>query len=93
MLNKGVHSQGSLLANVLIGHTVDFATHTSTICIKYQVLLAAYYKAVKSNTHLFFPFLDTYYITFCAISLFFIHSVFFRLMRLPGLPSGQTGRV
>jgi hypothetical protein len=77
MPTKGVHLRGSLLANVLTGHTVDFATHTSTISIKYQVLLAAYYKAVKSNTHLFFPFLDTYYILFCAISLSFLFINFF----------------
>jgi hypothetical protein len=33
------------LATCLSGHMVDFTTHTSTVCIRYQVLLAAYYKA------------------------------------------------
>jgi hypothetical protein len=49
MSTKASPSRGSLFGNVLTGHTVNFATHTSTICIKYQVLLAAYYKAVNAN--------------------------------------------
>jgi hypothetical protein len=52
MSTEDAHSRGSLFGNVLTGHTVDFATHTSTICIKYQVLLAAYYKAAKA-THIY----------------------------------------
>jgi hypothetical protein len=94
MPSKGAHSQGTLFESVLTGHTVDFATHTSPICIKYQVLLAAYYKPVKANTFMLstcflFLFLDMYYIIFYAISLsFFIHSVFFRPRQLPSLPSG-----
>jgi hypothetical protein len=76
---EGTHSQCNLFGNVLAGHTADFATHT-TICIKHQVLLAAYYKAVKANTHLFFPqflfmFSDLLYSILHYFSFFFIHSV------------------
>jgi hypothetical protein len=35
----------SVVQHVLSGHIVGFATHTSTVCIRYQALLAAYYKA------------------------------------------------
>jgi uncharacterized surface protein with fasciclin (FAS1) repeats len=31
-------------ATCLSGHIVDFTTHTSTICIRYQALLVAYYE-------------------------------------------------
>jgi hypothetical protein len=32
-------------ATCLSGHIVDFTTHTSTVCIRYQVLMVAYCKA------------------------------------------------
>jgi hypothetical protein len=57
--------------------------HTSTICIQYQVLLVAYFKAMNANTCLFFPsvllfpFLDSYYILFYAISLLILFIQFF----------------
>jgi hypothetical protein len=35
-------------ATSMSGYIVDFTTHTSTVCIRYQVLLAAYYKADTS---------------------------------------------
>jgi hypothetical protein len=58
-------------------HIADFTTHTWTICIRHQVLLATYCKASHSSTHLFFScfslyFLDVYYILFCDISLSFL---------------------
>jgi hypothetical protein len=34
-------------ATCLSGHIVDFTTHTSTVCIRYQVLLAAQGSAVS----------------------------------------------
>jgi hypothetical protein len=78
MTNKGAIQEAICLS----GHIFDFNTHTSTICIRYQVLLAAYYKAGKANTHLFihsfflFLLLDTYsYSLLCYFSFSFIHSV------------------
>jgi hypothetical protein len=70
-----------LSENVPIGHIVDFTTHTSTDCMRYQVLMAAYYKAVNANTHLFFPsvslsILDAYYILF-SLLLFIFYSISF----------------
>jgi hypothetical protein len=62
------------------GQTVDFTTHTSTICTRYQVLLAAYHKT--ANTYLLFPpdFIFLFYtlITFrFTLFLFlFFHSVY-----------------
>jgi hypothetical protein len=32
-------------ATCLSGHIFDFTTHTSTVCIRYQVLLTEHYKA------------------------------------------------
>jgi hypothetical protein len=67
--------------SVPTGHAVHFTTHKSTICIRYQVLLAAYCKTGNAKTHLFFPsvflflFVDTYYILFYSL-YFSIPSVF-----------------
>jgi hypothetical protein len=65
----------------LSGHIVDFTTNTSTICLRCQVLLAAYHKAVSRNTHLFFPIFSFGRLLLCYCMMqflihFFIRSVF-----------------
>jgi hypothetical protein len=81
MTIEGAHLRGSLSRNMPTGHIVDFSTHTSTICIRSQVLLVAYYKDKNANTPLFFPsvfhvlFLNAYRILFYAISLSFLNSL------------------
>jgi hypothetical protein len=76
LLKVPIHEAICLSGNVPTGHIVDFSTHKSTTCIQYQVLLAAYYKALNANTHLFISsvflllFLDIYYVQFYVISLY-----------------------
>jgi hypothetical protein len=59
------------------GHTVDFTTHTSTICIRYQVLLAAYsyYKPrtrtrTRTRTHIY-SFLLVFSFSFQTIIIYY----------------------
>jgi hypothetical protein len=40
-----IHGANCSPGNVSTGHIVDFTTTTSTVCIRYQILLAHYYKA------------------------------------------------
>jgi hypothetical protein len=51
--------------SVATGHTVDFTSH---ICVRYQVLLAAFCKAAGANTFFSLCFsllFDSYYVLFC----------------------------
>jgi hypothetical protein len=45
MTTTSVHHEAICQSETVpTGHIVDFTTHTSTICIRYQLLLAAYYE-------------------------------------------------
>lgn len=54
MMSNGAHLRGNQSGNVSAGH-LDFTTHPSTVCVSYQILLVAYYKARSANTFLYIP--------------------------------------
>jgi hypothetical protein len=73
MTTKGDHSRG----NPFVRKCTDWLhyllhythTHTSTICVRYQVLLATYYKAANANTHSFIPSVSSFYLW--TLSIFY----------------------
>jgi hypothetical protein len=81
------------------GHTVCFTKHTSPACIRYHLLLVAYYEAACGKTRLLFPsiliflFLEGYYIVLHCSSTFFYSFIsprpkFCHRSRQSSLPGG-----
>jgi hypothetical protein len=65
--------QSVLLENVPTVYIVHLTTHTATVCIRYQVFMAAHYKTANTNTFIlsYLPFLHAYYVLFYAILFLF----------------------
>jgi hypothetical protein len=85
MHTKGAHSQGSLLGNVLTGHTRFHNTHINHL-YKIPSIVGGILQSHESehtfilSTCFLFLFLDTYYILFCAMSLSFLFIQFFNAL-------------
>jgi hypothetical protein len=88
MTTKGVHPRGNLSGDVPAGHAVDFTTHISTICIRYQELLTAYYSAANGNTYThiyFFSLFFSFYFQMLIIFYFTLFITFYSFRFLPPL--------